>query len=281
MQNVKQLSPSTDLDLVFLHGWGMNSAIFNDFIRSLQAHLMAEDYSGITVRALDLPGYGELASMNNATDENAENDRVKRSQAKLINDALCIESQLKSNTILIGWSLGGLLAQQIALMQSYKVKGLICLCSSPKFASDHNWNGIELDVLLSFQQQLVNDPVRTLKRFLAIQNLGQSRAKANIQMMLNSLASKTMASAETLKNGLGLLENIDLRDKIANINVPTLRIYGRLDSLIPHASSAQIADLQPLAKHIVYEKASHAPFISHPQNLIADILDFLKNAKKD
>jgi pimeloyl-[acyl-carrier protein] methyl ester esterase len=292
MQNTTHLHSSSDLDLVFLHGWGMNSAIFADFILQLQAHLKSEEYSGVTVRALDLLGYGDFAVTDSEIVEDLQcevlgsevdcevSHHIKHSQSNLIQNAFFIESKLKSNTILIGWSLGGLIAQQVALMQSDKLKGLICLCSSPKFASSIPWKGIELEVLRSFQQQLLRDPIKTLKRFLAIQNLGQTRAKANIQIMLNSLASKASPSAETLKNGLGLLETVDIRDKIANIAVPTLRIYGRLDSLVPHVSIAQIANLQTQANHVVYEKASHAPFISHAEDLIFDILDFIKNLKK-
>jgi pimeloyl-[acyl-carrier protein] methyl ester esterase len=262
------LNPSSEFHLVFLHGWGMNSGVFSDFIQQLQERFVSEPNLSVNISALDLPGYGEFASMEAAT-------------ISLKSKAVFIEALLEPNTILVGWSLGGLVAQKIAIEQSEKLKGLICLCSSPKFASHGDWKGIEPKILHNFEQQLARDPAKTLKRFLAIQNLGQTSSKANIQMMFDSLVGRVVASAGTLKRGLHILENEDLRREIADILIPTLRVYGGLDSLVPSPSIAKIADLQPEATHITYEKASHAPFISHPQSLIDDIVKFVKSIKKD
>jgi pimeloyl-[acyl-carrier protein] methyl ester esterase len=268
MHKMTHLNPSSEFHLVFLHGWGMNSGVFSDFIQQLQERFVCESNVSVKTTALDLPGYGEFASMEAAT-------------MSVKSKAVFVEALLEPNTILVGWSLGGLVAQKIAIQQSEKLQGLICLCSSPKFASHGDWKGIEPDVLHNFEQQLASDPAKTLKRFLAIQNLGQTSAKANIQKMFNSLIGKMMASSETLKRGLHILENEDLRHEIADISIPTLRVYGGFDSLVPSPSIARIADLQPEATHIIYEKASHAPFISHPQSLIEDIVRFVKSIKKD
>jgi len=262
------LNLSSELRLVFLHGWGMNSGVFSDFIKHLNERLVYEPNLGIKVSALDLPGHGEFAS-------------IEAANISLECNAAFVEAELEPNTVLVGWSLGGLVAQKIAIEQSEKLKGLICLCSSPKFATHGDWKGIAPDVLHNFGDQLVGDPAKTLKRFLVIQNLGQTSAKANIKMMFNSLVGNVMASSATLKSGLHILENDDVRHQIADISIPTLRIYGGLDSLVPSESIAKIAALQPEATNIVYQRASHAPFISHPQSVIKDIIKFIKDIKKD
>lgn len=64
----------------------------------------------------------------------------------------------------LGWSLGGLVASQAALMQPQRVKGLITVASSPCFAARDEWPGIRPDVLSGFQHQLSLDFQRTVER---------------------------------------------------------------------------------------------------------------------
>ncbi|MEQ3652268.1 MAG: pimeloyl-[acyl-carrier protein] methyl ester esterase, partial [Glaciecola sp.] len=43
---------------------------------------------------------------------------------------------------------------------------------------------------------------------------------------------------------------------------PTLRLYGRLDSLVPHSAINQIQHLQPNSQTLIFKHASHAPFLT-------------------
>ncbi|MBT1451437.1 pimeloyl-ACP methyl ester esterase BioH [Glaciecola sp. XM2] len=267
MSQHKQLNHGTDLNLTFLHGWGMNHRIFTHFTQRLESQLHDHGYTGIRINSLDLPGYGTLHS-------------APASDMTLTDMADYLTPLLAENTVLLGWSLGGLVAQQIALGHSNKLKGLITLCSTPKFASRHLWKGIEPDVLNSFVKQLQNDREKTIKRFLTIQNLGQASAKTDVQQMLQILSDMPAPSAATLQQGLAILASEDLRERVAQIDVPTLRVYGRLDALVPHQSIAAIEALHPNAKSIVYPKASHAPFMSHPDLLSQDLMRFIADVKK-
>ncbi len=257
-----------DLTLVFLHGWGMNGAIFGSFCTDLKRQLDTESTQRVGVLVLDLPGYGnnlDAPVMTSRLDELAQ----------------MVAPQLPTNSIVLGWSLGGLVAQWLASEQLTNMVGLITMCSSPKFVKDEQWHGIDEQVLENFQQQLTQDSARTLKRFLAIQNLGQANAKTEIQLMLKTLQTRALANASTLKLGLGTLQQSDLRARINDIRIPTLRMYGRLDSLVPHKAIEPISALQKDAETVVYPKASHAPFMSHPDAVIRDILAFLDKFKKD
>ena len=54
--------------------------------------------------------------------------------------------------MLVGWSLGNLVAQQIINDYLKKLKHIVLICSSPKFSRSADWPGIEtkvLDFLLS------------------------------------------------------------------------------------------------------------------------------------
>ena len=47
--------------------------------------------------------------------------------------------------------------------------------------------------------------------------------------------------------------------------MPYLRMYGKLDGLVPRKAIEPINVLSPDSDVVILEKASHAPFISHPE----------------
>ncbi|MFC4698640.1 pimeloyl-ACP methyl ester esterase BioH [Glaciecola siphonariae] len=263
---IRQLNKSTELQICLLHGWGMNAAIFEQFSHLLELAVNRELQQTVDIHLIDLPGYG------NEIGQYAHGDIASLSAA--------VERRLPDDCVVLGWSLGGLVAQALAVNACKKISALITVCSSPKFVASDDWPGIDAKVLANFQEQLVHSSVKTLKRFLAIQNLGQPDAKTNIQRMLNAVNAKPIANADTLKGGLNILHNTDLREHLHLIKVPTLRLYGRLDSLVPHKAQQKITALHPTCKSIVYSKASHAPSMSHPQDMIDDIVSFIKSVKK-
>ena len=59
--------------------------------------------------------------------------------------------------IWLGWSLGGLVASQIALRHPERVQALITVASSPCFSAREAWPGIKPEVLAGFQHQLSED----------------------------------------------------------------------------------------------------------------------------
>lgn len=240
----------TGNDLVFLHGWGMNSGAFTSFIPYLSAHFR--------ITTIDLPGFGE----------NAEHSPQPYTIAQL---AEMIAPYIPAKSILVGWSLGGLVAQKLAAKKSHLLAGLVTIASTPRFVAGPRWPGIAADVLTTFKRQLEKNFSKTLERFLAIQAMGSETAKQDIKAIREQITQYPSPSEFALKEGLHILSSEDLRSEIGAITLPTLRLYGRLDSLVPTSGIDGICELQPQADTVVLPQASHAPFISHPQQT-ADIL---------
>ncbi|WP_083595341.1 pimeloyl-ACP methyl ester esterase BioH [Alteromonas sp. RW2A1] len=241
---------NTGIDIVLLHGWGMNSGAFSSFIPYLQ--------DSFRVTTIDLPGFGE---------------NVAALPSPYTVDALAklCAAQLPKDCVLIGWSLGGLVAQKIAINAPEKLSGLITIASTPRFSAGHCWPGIAEDLLNMFEAQLEKDYKKTLERFLAIQAMGSATAKNDIKTIRQQITDYPDPAEEALKRGLSILANEDLRAQIGRIMTPTLRLYGRLDSLVPTAGIDRVCELHPQADTVVMPHASHAPFISHPQQT-ADII---------
>jgi pimeloyl-[acyl-carrier protein] methyl ester esterase len=245
----------TGKDLVLLHGWGVNSGAFAEFLPYLTEHFR--------VSTIDLPGYGE----------NADFILTEYSLAGVVR---VIANEIPQGAIIAGWSLGGMVAQRFCLDFAEQVSGLITIASSPKFSSGPNWQGISSDLLNVFEVSLARDYKKTLDRFLAIQAMGSDTAKQDIKTIRGYVNALPGPNLDALREGLNLLSHEDLRAEIRGIRQPTLRLYGRLDSLVPVADIERIHGLQPQAHRVIIPHASHAPFISHPQQTAEQLIEFVR-----
>ncbi|WP_144211572.1 pimeloyl-ACP methyl ester esterase BioH [Shewanella donghaensis] len=243
---------SNGKDVVLLHGWGVNSAVF---------HPLQTALSEYRVHYVDLPGFGDS--------EANEND-IKAW-------ATALAQALPENAIWLGWSLGGLVATQIAISHPQSVKALITVASSPCFMAQEQpeWPGIDPKVLSQFHQQLNINLAKTVERFLAIQAMGSDSAKKDMLTIKRLVLAKPLPSQAVLDQGLAMLRDVDLRPELHKITQPWLRIWGRCDSLVPK----KIINLLPQAtsiKDVIHNKASHAPFISHPNAFLNELLPWIK-----
>lgn len=241
-------------DLVFLHGWGMNSGAFSSFIPYLE-----NDWR---VTVIDLPGFG------NSREHLPHPYNVETLAAAL---AHC----LPEKCVIAGWSLGGMVAQQLALTLPDSVSAIITIASTPRFIGGAGWPGIEPGLLAQFEDQLETDYRKTLDRFLAIQAMGSDTARQDIKAIKKQITAHPDPAPHALKEGLKLLSTEDLRSRIGRIIQPTLRLYGRLDSLVPTSGIDMICNLHPQSDTVVLPHAAHAPFISHPQQTADVITQFM------
>jgi pimeloyl-[acyl-carrier protein] methyl ester esterase len=63
------------------------------------------------------------------------------------------------------------------------------------------------------------------------------------------------------------LKTVDLREPLAALTMPHLRIYGYLDGLVPR-KVVPLLDAVAGKRIAGIAKAAHAPFISHPRNFV-------------
>ena len=191
-----------NVHLVLLHGWGLNAEVWRCIDEELSSHF--------TLHLVDLPGFGRSRGFG---------------ALSLADMAEAVLQQAPDKAIWLGWSLGGLVASQIALTHPERVQALVTVASSPCFSARDEWPGIKPDVLAGFQQQLSDDFQRTVERFLALQTMGQP---------------------------------------LQNVPMPFLRLYGYLDGLVPRKVVPMLDKLWPHSESYIFAKAAHAPFISHP-----------------
>ena len=241
-------------EIVMLHGWGMNSSVFTPLHSALCEY---------RVHYVDLPGFGLSKAIDGDLDTWVD----------------AIIAKLPNKAIWVGWSLGGLVATRAALRYPEQVTGLVTIASSPCFMAreDESWPGIPPQVLMQFSTQLQDNIGKTIERFLAIQAMGSSTAKEDIRRLKKLILARPLPTNSALQQGLEMLEKVDLRSQLTQIEQPWLRIWGRLDGLVPRRVPPLMPKNPERYQDLVLQKASHAPFFSHQDEFLAGLTHWLDN----
>ncbi|KKO48486.1 pimeloyl-BioC--CoA transferase [Arsukibacterium sp. MJ3] len=243
--------------LVLLHGWGVNQGVWQT--------LLADIPTGFHVLTPDIPGFGLAQSLPQPYNF----DAVLAGLAREIPD----------NSLLCGWSLGGLFAIALAARYPAKVRQLALVAATPFFLQHADWPGMQASVMQQFAQSLQRDLPQTINRFLAIQAMGSVTAKHDAAMLKQAITVLPQASAEALRAGLSFLTEQDLRCTFTTLTQPIVGCFGALDSLVPVAVVQQLQQLQPKARFSVLAKASHAPFISHRLEFLSWLVSWLTSTE--
>lgn len=235
--------------LVMIHGWAMHTGVWRDFARQL-----GEYYQVICV---DLPGHGR-------------SEAVEPFDLDNIADALLRAIPVRSFAVL-GWSLGATVAMAMAERAPQRLRHLIVLAGNPRFVETQDWPGVKSQTLDGFAELLKTDVRQTLIRFLALQVNGLAHGKALLQSLKQALQECPPQSATVLQAGLDVLKTSDLRAFMRRNSLPTSLILGEKDTLIPLACGEAVRGLNSAVNVQVLASAGHAPFLSHPQQLLAAI----------
>ncbi|MGL6028623.1 MAG: alpha/beta fold hydrolase [Legionella sp.] len=227
------------MPLVFFHGWGFDSQIWNSLI-PLLAHK-------VQLILVDLPGFGASHPMD-----------WSLFCASLL-------EQLPQRFALVGWSMGGLYATELAIQQPLRVKALFNVASSPRFIKADDWPGVTQTVFEQFYHNLAADRQATLNEFIALQ-----MPKKNAVVYNGSLPSLT-----ALKAGLDVLAHWDLRSQLAHVSIPVSYMFGRLDRIVPVDTLHIMQQHYSRFNYLFLHQAGHMPFLSHPELFAKELLGFI------
>ncbi|MSQ64538.1 MAG: alpha/beta hydrolase [Betaproteobacteria bacterium] len=223
--------------LVFLHGVGGGH-------HAWELQLPYFGGLGYPSHAWDQPGYG-----HSPTVEPYDLEHIAASLARLI------ESLADEPVVLVGHSMGGMIAQEAYARYPQLIKALAFCFTSPAFAG----GGSDFT-----------------KKFIAarIGPLDEGKTMAEIAAQLlpamgsnSKLAEQIMAHVplETYRKAVHLLTTFDRRKELAAIKVPTLVVAGSGDKTAPPAVMEKMARKIPGAEYVLLEGCGHLGPMDQPQ----------------
>lgn len=243
-------TPPANPQWVFLHGWGSDSSLWQPL-----CHFLPGEHHFI-----DLPGFGSGGL------EPIEVEDFLTQTA----------TQLPDQCLLVGWSLGGMLATQLAQRHPKKIKALITIASNAVFVARPEWpEAIASATFSQFYQDFEQDAPATWTRFCALQALGDSKRKIVAQQLRQQVAPQP--ERETLwRQGLQWLEIIDNRGALAELAVPQYHLFGAADALVPANAADHLRQVMPAAALAeVLPECGHAPHVANPELIAQKIKDWL------
>lgn len=241
---------SDSVNCVFVHGWAMNSAVWNDCIEHLP--------EWINVILVDLPGHGTMAEVT-ATSL----DEYVQALVPLVHRPV----------MWVGWSLGGLAVLRLAELYPQRVAAALLVATNPCFVQQAGWStAVDKAVFQQFANDLKRNQEKTIRRFLALQVKGLAESMTVVRQLQQSIAVRGQASEQALHAGLKILLETDLRASLQTIEAPLHWLLGGKDALLPRQLSEVLRNDFAQSNVNLLASASHAPFISETEGFVRQLI---------
>jgi 3-oxoadipate enol-lactonase len=242
--------------VVFLHGIGGAARIWAPQVDSFAA-------AGFRPVALDLPGYGVRPVVDRMDFEMLAGD-VEGEIARLTLD----------RPILVGHSMGGMVAQTALRRKPKAYRAAVLSCTSPAFGEPTG----------EFQKKFVADRLGPLDAGRTMAELapamvdaisGPAPDPAGRKLAIDTIAA---TSERSYRAAVYCLVGFDERANLAHIGIPLLCLAGEHDRLAPAAMMERMAARIPGARYVCLKGVGHLPNVEAPPAFDAAIFDFLSGA---
>ena len=246
--------------LLFVHGlggawqnWLLNMPVFMDTHR---------------VVALDLPGFG--------ASEMPAGEISIQGYAKTL-DAVCEQLGIDC-PVLVGNSMGGFVGAEMALSFPTRVEKLV-LVSAAGLSTEY----FQREPLLAFARLWAAATTRTGVRSDAVVRRPRLRRLFLQSVVLYPERLSGPLTAELVQGAgkegfvpaLEALLGYSFRDRLAQIEVPVLIVWGRNDLLVPVRDADTFEALIPDARKVIFEDTGHVPMLERPSRFNALLASFL------
>lgn len=232
------------IPVLFLHGWSMHGAIFDDITKRLG--------SEFDCVAPDLPGHGTRR-------ENA---------ATLKNCADLAGRYIKSmdQPILVGWSMGAAIAwRYIALYGTSAIRALVTIDMSPRLVPEDDWSlglgGQSAESIKLTSSRIIPDWSRMTNSIVRTMFAPDSAPIISRKDIRDFLLTQNPAYLRSIWDDLIMM---DERKTISRIDIPYLICSGEKSSLYKQEVSLWIAARVNGARLQNFANSGHSPHLEEP-----------------
>lgn len=239
--------------LILLPGWGLGISPLEPLAAALQG---LDEHLHVEIEPLPELDSGDLQDWLDELDE-----------------------RIPQDVWLGGWSLGGMLASELAARRGEHCCGLLTLASNPSFVAHEQWpSAMPAETFDAFLAGCAADPKTTLKRFSLLCAQGAQDPRGLSRLLLNAAPT---ASPTALMAGLELLAQIDTRAAVQTFRCPQLHLFAGQDGLVPAEAAGELFALLPDVEIGLIEQASHAFLLEDPHGVAGAIQAFLHECGDD
>ncbi len=177
----------------------------------------------------------------------------------------------------LGTSLGGFIAQELAIERPDLVDQLVLVCTSYGARGPESMSPWALKDMIGWPSLTIEDAVRRGLQTATSEAYRAERPEEFEQIVQWRLADSPSLSAfyEQMRAGA----RFDASRDVGSITSPTLVIHGALDRYVPLANAAALAHAIPGAKLRILDDAEHLVFIERFADINREVFTFLKRRK--
>ncbi len=182
--------------------------------------------------------------------------------------ATLIEAHGDGAALVAGVSIGGMIAQNLALDRPDLVAGLLLSNTGAKIGDDETWDA-RLDALETHGLGAMAEAV--LERWFS-----RSFQTGRVAELEGYRAMLTRTPAEGYAIASRALKAADLRERVGAISAPTLCLAGSADLATPPDLVRALADAIPGADYAEIADVGHLPMIEDPEAVAGHLLDLYR-----
>lgn len=212
------------------------------------------------VVAIDLPGFG-------GSEKPDASYTLEAMTGRLVS---LLDREIEGPVVVVGHSMGGLLAASLALSRPDRVRALVLIAPA----------GFRVG-LWGLVDSLSSTGAGRIGRYLGLRSFitpihdpawlreGDSAARYDLTVDPAYRRSATRVLEEFDFEGL--------KRRFAEIRQPTLLVWGRLDPVIPPSVGDSLRNLVPCNRLVMVPQAFHRPHAEHPDTTMFEIRRFLSS----
>jgi pimeloyl-ACP methyl ester esterase len=228
--------------VLLIHGWLCNRTFWERQVQALRDRH--------TVLTVDLRGHGE-----------SSHPRTGYTLGAIVGDLEHLVRALALPRIaIVGWSMGGIVAQELALRLGDKASALGLVCTTAGGLTDAKNPRAQGERVAEMKKAIDEDFRAFVKTFAP--SVFKDGADFPLFAWVVAQLQKTPQHVATAC--LDMIAAADLRTKQKKLKIPTAVLHGKHDALFALDEGTTMAKQIPGATLVVFDKSGHAPHLEEP-----------------